>query len=117
MFCTSSYVPDSKAHINKSDITGEVAASGGYVAGGFALSHKTVSYDSVNDKTILDADDLELMNVTINGVRTIVIYDDTGNPATSSLIGYIDLGVDRGVTNGYFGLVWSTNGIFVHTVS
>lgn len=117
MFCTSVYVPDKDAHAYKGDVVGEVAGFVGYTIGGVVLNNRTMSYNPGTNSTIIDADDIELYDVTLNGVRTLVIYADTGDPATSPLIGFIDLGVDRGVTNGVFAIQWSPNGVFSHTAN
>lgn len=112
MLCTGDYVP-SKDHVVKSEITNEADTTGGYPEGGILLEGKTMEFDG-NFTTTLNANDIILNNTTVSDVRYLVIYVDTGVPETSLLIGYIDLEVPKGVTNGDFMITWSENGIFVH---
>jgi len=114
ILCTSDYVP-SKNHAYKSDITNEVVGAG-YTAGGATLTNKSVVYISDSDVTKIDADDNLWSNSTITA-RYAIIYGSTGTDNTSPLIGYVDFGVDVGVTNGTFSIAWDVNGIFTGTVS
>lgn len=116
MLCTKEYIPDQDEHVYLSDIVGELTGYEDYPAGGFELLNKTMRYDPDLNKTILDADDIEKENVSIGQVRYAVIYIDTGTPETSPLLGYMDFGAERGVTNGFFSIHWSEEGIFAHTV-
>ncbi|WP_041537715.1 hypothetical protein [Carboxydothermus hydrogenoformans] len=115
MLCTSAYTPDQDTHQFKSSVTGEVAGTG-YTAGGATLANKTITYDAANNKTILDADDVTWANSTITA-RYAVIYKDTGNAATSLLLGYIDFGADVASSNGNFTIQWDAGGIFTITAA
>lgn len=48
MLCTSSYTPDPTSHRYKSSVTNEVAATGGYTAGGVTVASKTVTLTVAN---------------------------------------------------------------------
>ncbi|MFX8868073.1 hypothetical protein ABTM84_19010, partial [Acinetobacter baumannii] len=51
MLCTSAYAPD-KDHAKRSDITNEVAAGGGYTAGGVGVAC-TLTRNTTLDQTIV----------------------------------------------------------------
>lgn len=108
MFCTSTYVPNQDTHATKADVTGEVSGTG-YIAGGITLTGKTLTLDAVNNKVMLDADDILLSNSTIANVRYCVIYDatDESNP----LIAWGDFVTDQTSQNGDFGITWDANGV------
>lgn len=61
-------------------------AAGARIATSGNLANKTVTGG------VFDADDITLTAVTGATVESIVVYKDTGNPATSPLIAYIDTG-------------------------
>ncbi|AVX31788.1 hypothetical protein CTH_2245 [Carboxydocella thermautotrophica] len=115
MLCSSAYVPDQDNHVYLSSITNYEVTGTGYTAGGQVLAGKTITYDAVNNKVVLDAADVTWPNATITA-RYAVIYADTGNPATSPLLGYVDFGQDVSSTNGNFTIAWDAAGIFNITV-
>jgi hypothetical protein len=115
MLCKDTYVPN-KSHEYLDDITNEITTNASYPAGGYELENKSVNYVALDSKLVLDADDIVVNDADIADARYAVIYCDTGTPATSPLIGYIDFLADKGVTNGVFKLIWSGDGLFVHTV-
>lgn len=115
IFCTEEYIPDIDNHVFVSDIEGELQESEHYPAGGFSLSNKTIIYN--NGETSLDADDLTFYNTTINDIKYIIIYKDTGDRGTSILIGYFDLADIIGITNGDLLIKWSDKGIFVNKIN
>jgi len=64
---------------------------------------------------VFDAANAAFPAVTGNSVEALVIYVDTGNPATSPLIAYIDTGVTGlPVTpnGGDINVAWNASGIF-----
>ena len=107
---TSAYTPNQDTHEKFSDITGEVANGNGYSSGGAALANKTVTKDNANHAGVFDADDVSWDPSTITA-RGAVLYKDTGSPATSPLIGYIDFGADKASTADRFRIVWNGTGI------
>jgi hypothetical protein len=109
ILCDDTYIPDKNTHIYKSDVTGIITE--------IPLTNRTIVYDPKLLTTSLKADDIALDGVTLSGVRTIIIYSDTGTPETSLLIGYKDLEVNRSVTNGVFKIIWDTEGVLVHTMT
>ena len=88
----------------------EVAATGGYVAGGTALASKTLTQDNSNDLAYFDAADTTWAASTITA-RFLVLYKDTGVAGTSALIGYYDFGSDKSSSSGNFTLQWAATGI------
>lgn len=109
MLVTSSYAPEQDGHEFKSSVTAEVVATG-YVAGGQALTGKSVAQDNQNNQSVFDADDVTWSNSIITA-RGAVLYKDSGNPATSALICYVDFGADRSSSMSDFKIKWSDSGI------
>jgi hypothetical protein len=87
---TGNYTPNAATHQYLSDIPvgARVATSG-------ALANLTTA------DGVADADDVTLSSVTGATVEAIVLYKDTGDPATSPLIAYLD---------SYGGLVLTPSG-------
>jgi len=110
MFTSSAYVPDQDAHQYKSSVINEITDAG-YTVRGYALANKAITYDAATNVTKFDADDQSLPS-PITAARAIV-YQDTGNDATSPLICFIDFGVDTTLNI----LQWDAAGIFTHTAA
>lgn len=108
---TSAYTPDTATHSYFSSVTNEVSGDG-YLAGGAVIGNISVS--QTGGVTTVDGDDVSWLQEAagFTNARYAVIYKDTGTPATSLLIGYIDLLSDRGNVNGTLSLQWHVNGIF-----
>lgn len=82
MLCTVAYVPDQDAHVFRSSVTNEVAASGDYVAGGVVLDGIAVSYDAATNQARININDEVLANTTITA-RVVVIYKSRGGAAAA----------------------------------
>ena len=106
---TSSYTPDIDTHENFDDITNEVSGTG-YTAGGAALANKAVTKDTTDDEGVFDADDLTWSSASITA-RAAIVYKDTGTPATSQLVAYIDFTEDKTASGGDFTIQWNAEGI------
>lgn len=113
--CSSTYVPDQDAHTYMSSVTNEVTGTG-YIAGGQALTGKTIGYTAATNVIMLDAADVTWSNSTITA-RYAVVYVDTGTAATSPLLGYVDFGADVVSSGGPFTITWDANGIFTITAA
>lgn len=109
MLVDNTYVPDPDLHKFRSDVTGEVVGTG-YTAGGKSLVNKTVTRDDVNDKIVLDAEDVIWGNSEITA-RGAILYQDKGNATLDLLVLYIDFVSDQTSAAGDFGVQWGTNGI------
>ena len=117
MLTTSAYTPDQDAHQYKSSVTNEVAATGGYTAGGNTLTTCTSTYTGATNKLMLDADDTSWTSSTITA-RTAVVYDSTpGTDATRPLVCYQQSDVDIVSSGGTFQITWSASGILEVTVA
>lgn len=108
---TASYTPDQDAHDFFNDVTNEIAANGGYPAGGVTLTC-SVTIDNSNNRAIYDATDLTI--TPLNGASTFrygIIYKSTGVASTSPLIAVIDF-TGANVSTGTFDVTWSAGGVF-----
>jgi hypothetical protein len=86
---TTSYTPNFDTHAFYSDLTGE-ASGAGYTTGGQAVDSLTITQDNTNDRAVIDFADETFSTVTVTNVNAFVLYKDTGTPATSPLIAYIE---------------------------
>jgi len=103
MLVTSSHTPAGDDFIN--DVTANELSGTGYTAGGVSLSSKSLVG---ND---FDAADVTWSNTEFTNVRYIYLFKDTGTPATSPIIGYIDLGYNRNTNGVDFVIQWYSTGI------
>ncbi len=113
MLVDNTYTLDIDAHSNKDDIdslTVEVSGTG-YTADGELLSNKAIARDDTNDWSKYDADDVTWASSTITA-RGAIVYLDTGTPATSTLIAYVDFVTDKSSSAGDFIIQWHTDGVF-----
>lgn len=97
------------------DIT-QIAASGGYVAGGYELDNETLSEASGTAKVVIDDEQITATGGSIGPFRYIVVYNDTPTSPVDPLIGWYDYGsaltlddgesltLDFDGTNGVFSL-------------
>ena len=106
---TSSYTVDIDAHLDFADITNEISGTG-YTAGGATLTTKTVTQDDTNNRGVFDADDVTWAVATFTA-RGAVVYQDTGTPATSILMFYIDFAEDKSPSEEDFTITWASTGI------
>lgn len=110
MLTTSTYTPSATSHSTKTSVTNEVTGTN-YTAGGATLGTVTV-VDSTGTITFDAADTTWTQNAAgFANARYAVIYKDTGTAATSTLIGYIDFGADKGNVAGDLTLQWNASGI------
>lgn len=106
---TSTYTPDIDTDLDFADITNEVSGTG-YTAGGATLGTKTVTVDTTNNRAEFDAADTVWTTATLTA-RGAVVYKDTGTPATSPLICYIDFTTDKSSASGDFTISYNAEGI------
>lgn len=93
---TVTYSPNQDTDQYFNTVTNELAASGGYTAGGIALSGKTLTYDGPSNTVRLKATDVTWTALTPSaGIRYAVIRKDTGTNTTSHLMGYVNMGADQ----------------------
>lgn len=111
MLLTSSHTPDIDADVFIDDVSAnEVAASGDYSAGGFAVTI-TGSTDDTNDLGKTDGSDTTLTGATITA-RYGILYKDTGTPSTSPILVEYDFGSNKSSTAGDFVVTVNAAGLF-----
>jgi len=108
---TSAYTPNIDTDDFFNDVTNEIVGAG-YTAGGATLASKTITQDNVNNRAVFDAADTTWTTSTITNARYAILYKSTGTPATSQLLCYIDLLVDRSTAGDTFKIEWDSTGIF-----
>ena len=111
-FLTAAHTTDKETQEHWSDVSAnEIAAGGGYSAGGIALTGKTVTRAS--EVTTIDAADVTLTQdgAGATNARHAVLYKDTGTPSTSQLIKIDDMGSDKGWVSGDLTIQWDAGGI------
>lgn len=107
LLVTSAYTENKKTHTKRSDVTGEVAAAGGYVAGGFAAA-VAVTLDNATDQLNVSLGAISIPSATITA-RKAVYYKRRGGAATADeLVAVNDFGADVTSTNGTFSVAAST---------
>ena len=109
------HTPDRDAHNYYDDISGDEVPNGsGYTTGGATLGSKTITPSGHTVQ--FDAANTSWTTSTITA-RYAVVYGDTGTPATSPLICYIDFGTDQSSSSGTFQITWDSTGVTVGTAS
>lgn len=104
---TSSYTYDTD-HDFFNDITGEVAATGNYTAGGDTVTF-TSTDDDANNRVDWVLGAAQWTTATISNATGAVYYVDTGGAAaTDPLIAYLDFGGSYSSTAGTFDISAST---------
>src|SRR5215831_15852320 len=104
----STYTPDVDEHLRYSDVSAqEVAAGGGYTAGGKSLTGKSVSYDAAANEYNLVAADLSWGPGATFQTRYGVIYE--ADTTDKWLWALLDFGALQDISNGTFLLDWATN--------
>ena len=112
----STYTPDQDAHDNFDDVSSNEITGTGYTAGGASLTLIDPSVDAATNETRMDANDVSWANSTITA-RYAVIYNASGTPSASTLIGYVDFGEDVISSGAAFDIAWAASGIFKVTVA
>lgn len=105
----SAYSADKDAHAVFADLSDEVSGSG-YTAGGQALSDVSLTQDDANDRAVLGAT-ASVWPVASFSARGAVLYKDSGSPATSPLLAYLDFGTLHTVSGEDFYLEWNPEGV------
>lgn len=114
MLCTALTI-DQDGDIYLADVVRTEASGTGYVAGGQALTNKSIVYTGATNVIKLDADDVIWTNSTIPNVTHALLYDDT--TANKPVIGYVDFDGSFSSANGSFTVSWDASGIATITIS
>lgn len=91
---TSSYAFNVDTHQYASSITNELTTTGGYTAGGVALTGVSITYDAATNKVIFDCDDIVVSAATISPRGMVIIDATPGSDATRPILGFVDFGAD-----------------------
>jgi len=92
MLVTSAYTEDRGAHSKRSAVTSEVAATGGYTAGGVALT-LSASLNTTTHILTLTIPTATWASSTITA-RKLIVYRSTGTAANDNLVCCVDNGAD-----------------------
>lgn len=92
---TASFAPNKDTTEFYSDLTNELATAGGYTAGGQALTLTAPTYDSANDRTLVDCTPDPRWDPATFTCRYAVVRKDTGTAGTSPIVGWIDFGANQ----------------------
>lgn len=110
MLVSSAFTPSATGHSTKTSVTSEVSGTN-YTAGGATLGSVTVA-DSSGVITFAAADTVWTSSGSgFSTARYAIIYKDTGTAGTSTLIGWVDFGINCNNTSANFTIQWSTSGI------
>jgi hypothetical protein len=99
------YISDVSAH--------EILATGGYALGGVAVAGKASVADGNN--YFLDVDNTIIGPAATLNFTFAVLYQDSGNPATSKIRAIIEFAGAQVVTNGTSTITWNALGIIYLT--
>ena len=105
MLVTSSYTEDRGAHSKRSSVTNEVAASGGYTAGGVALT-LSASLNTTTHILTLTIPTATWASSTITA-RKLIVYRTTGTAANDNLVCCVDNGADLVSSNST--MIWNNS--------
>jgi len=86
----------------------EVAAGGGYTAGGILLAGKGAPYDNVNHLYNLQAANVQWGPAATFDAAFAVVYDNSG---TKPLWSMVDFQGTKSVVNGQFAIDWAALGL------
>jgi hypothetical protein len=106
---TDGYIPVLDTDEFFDDVTNEVTGVG-YTAGGVELTGLAWTYDTTNNRMQLDCDEVAWTGATLTARRAI-IYRDTGDPATSPLLSWVDFGADAAPAGTTFTITF-TDGVY-----
>ena len=95
--------------VNRSDLSGEVANGNGYATGGIAQSFTLDALDTTNNKQTVTYANISngWTSATISAAAA-VIYKDSGNASTDTLLHVVDFGGTVTCTNGNFSITYTT---------
>ena len=107
------YTPNVATHDALDDVTANEIADAGYARQ--TLGGKTIAVDG-SGRTVWDANDVDFGNAVTLAAKYMILFLSTGTPATSWLMGYVDLndGVGSNVqsTSSDFDVGFNAAGIY-----
>lgn len=105
---TDGYVPNIETHNYVSAVNAYEVGGDGYTR--YKLENTSLTRDTINNRMVYTADNLSWMfaNFEADGA---VLFVNTGNDNTSSLITFLDFGGTKRSQNTPFQLIWGEEGI------
>lgn len=96
------------AWVSRADVTNEVAATGGYTAGGIAQAFTLDALDTTNNKQTITLTNITngWTSSTISAVGCL-IYKNSGTASTDYLLSFVDFGGTISSTNGNYSITYS----------
>lgn len=115
MLVSSAYTPAPTTDSFINDVNANEVSGTNYTAGGETIAGISV-VESGGISTI-NGNDVQWLQAAggFSNARYGIIYKDTGTPATSPLVGYIDLTTDKSNVNGDLTIQWGASGIFTQS--
>ncbi len=108
---TNTYSVNIDTHEDWADITGEFSDAS-YTAGGNALAGQTTSQDNTDDEAVFDGTNETWSSLDGDTADGCIQYKDTGTPATSLLLWFIDSGGFPVAANGGdLTIQWAAEGV------
>jgi len=100
---------DLDTFVNRSSVATEHAATGGYTAGGFAVTASVAAVDTTNNRVAVtySCASPTYSGATLSAVGCI-IYKSTGSSATDKLLHFVDFGGTVTSTAGNYTVTFST---------
>ena len=113
----SSYTPDMDAHEYEDDLalsTNEISTTSTYTKGtGVTLANKSMTYDSENNYTKFDADDITIEDATAADIMYLALVDtQSGVASTNPLIALLTFDAAKRVLSAQqLKVTWNASGI------
>lgn len=107
LLTTSGYTENKGTHAKRSDVTSEVAAGGGYSAGGAAIT-VTVGMNTTTHLLTITLGGFTLSAATVTARKAVIYKSRGGASSADNLVAVIDFGSDVVSTNGNWTLGAST---------
>lgn len=96
----------------------EITSFTNYTASGKTVGTTTVSAYSTSNKTVkFSAGTSVVWGTATLTTRGAVVYKDTGTPATSPVVFFLDFGADVSPSGGDLTITWNTDGMATITTS
>jgi len=112
MLVDSTVTPLAATHDFIDDLDTNEVTGTNYTAGGATIASLAVT-EASGIATVDGADVTWSQHASgFTDARFAVIYKDTGTPATSLIVGFIDFTSDKGNVNGDLTVQWNASGIF-----